>query len=132
MHLLWCHEGKQSLRCSLRSMSAAGAETKHGPLTPLPVNLQDAEFVCFNDRSPGSKVHILAIPKTHVGELSTPRVVPSTARADCDLLCHWPMRGLAVKDNVKVLTRDDVAMSQSLKRDASSPPAGADPVPVHS
>lgn len=29
--------------------------------------IQDDEFVIFKDRSPGSKVHLLAVPKRHVG-----------------------------------------------------------------
>lgn len=28
---------------------------------------EDEEFAVFEDRSPGSKVHLLAVPKKHIG-----------------------------------------------------------------
>ncbi|KAI9093442.1 HIT-like domain-containing protein, partial [Phlyctochytrium arcticum] len=33
----------------------------------LTVKLQDDQFVAFNDRSPGASLHLLIIPKSHIG-----------------------------------------------------------------
>lgn len=53
----------ETLLAVRRDQSLPHELTRSRPYT----SRQDPEFVVFRDRSPGSKVHLLAVPKRHVG-----------------------------------------------------------------
>ncbi|GAA5946528.1 hypothetical protein JCM3765_000280 [Sporobolomyces pararoseus] len=58
--------------------------------------LSDDEFVIFKDRSPGSKVHLLAVPKKHIDN------VKALTRHDTDMLLRMKAVGRSTLTKVGV------------------------------
>ncbi|GAA5823516.1 hypothetical protein JCM5353_006289 [Sporobolomyces roseus] len=57
---------------------------------------EDDEFVIFRDRSPGSKVHLLAIPKRHIDNVKTLSIL------DTDMLLRMKSVGQATLSKIGV------------------------------